>query len=261
MTSAHGKHEAADEITAPENVAADEAAVTDNGAEQTVATDDHATREVPALSARGLSLKAGRGWVFRDVGLQVRTGEAVLLVGPSGSGRSCLLLALTGRMSGATGDLVIAGHRLSAEPRKVHSRTAVARIGEVVVPEPNLTVAESIVERALLDGVKSGAGRSRFDAAADVLGLAVDPDSLVEQLSAIEQTALALSLAFIAPADVVVLDDVDAGVDAEGLQQLCGRMVELTRDGTAVIATAVQPPGDPTGLTVVILDPATGSVH
>lgn len=209
-----------------------------------------------AVIADGLSLKGGRGWVFRDVDLRVAPGETVLLVGPAGSGRSCLLLALTGRMAGATGDLTVAGYSLAGSARQVLSHSSVARISDLVVPEPDLTIAESIVERQLLDGARAEGARRRFDAAAGVLGLTADRQALVDDLSAAEQTALAMALAFIAPADVVVLDDVDRGVDAEGLQQLCARMVELAGDGTAIVATAVQPPPDAGGLTVVSLTPA-----
>ncbi|MDN5805301.1 MAG: hypothetical protein L0H26_12070, partial [Microlunatus sp.] len=166
---------------------------------------------------------------------------------------SSLLLALTGRMAGATGELVVGGHSVAAEPRVVRARTSVARIADVVVPEPNLTIAESIVERGLLDNIDGDTVRRRFDAAAGILGLDADHAVLVEELSAIEQTALALALAFIGPADVVVLDDADRGVDLAGLQEICGRLVELAADGTAIVATAVQPPQDTGGLTIVPL--------
>ncbi|WP_051267123.1 ATP-binding cassette domain-containing protein [Nakamurella lactea] len=277
MSAEHGRHEVADKQ--PETPTTDESPVADGSpvthgspvahetrvADETPVADEspvvgaEAPAPGPALVARGLSLRGSRGQVFADVALTVAVGETVLLVGPAGTGRSCLLLALTGRMAGATGELTVAGHSMAAEPRKVRARTSVARISEMIVPEPNLTVAESIVERGLLDDVKGDAVRQRFDAAADILGLPADRGVLVDELSAADRTALALALAFIGPADVVVLDDVDRDVDAQGLQQLCTRMVELGGDGTAIVATALQPPADPTGLTIIPLTPANGS--
>ncbi|MGI3779694.1 MAG: ATP-binding cassette domain-containing protein, partial [Janthinobacterium lividum] len=50
-----------------------------------------------------LSLVGPEGPVFTDVSLAVETGRLTVVVGPGGSGRSSLLLALCGRMRGCTG--------------------------------------------------------------------------------------------------------------------------------------------------------------
>ena len=44
-----------------------------------------------------------RGWAFRDVTFDAEPGSLIAIEGPSGSGRTCLLLALTGRMKATEG--------------------------------------------------------------------------------------------------------------------------------------------------------------
>jgi len=50
----------------------------------------------PLLEAQGLGRRdpAGAGWLLDDVDLQVRTGDRVAIVGPSGAGKTLLLRAL-----------------------------------------------------------------------------------------------------------------------------------------------------------------------
>ncbi|GLX48257.1 hypothetical protein Shyhy01_12070 [Streptomyces hygroscopicus subsp. hygroscopicus] len=50
------------------------------------------------VTAEGLGLRGPRGWAFRGVSLDAEPGSLIAIEGPSGSGRTCLLLTLTGRM-------------------------------------------------------------------------------------------------------------------------------------------------------------------
>ncbi|MYT05250.1 ATP-binding cassette domain-containing protein, partial [Streptomyces sviceus] len=51
-----------------------------------------------AVTAEGFGLKGPRGWAFRGIDLAAEPGALIAVEGPSGSGRTSLLLALTGRM-------------------------------------------------------------------------------------------------------------------------------------------------------------------
>ncbi|CAM5381015.1 hypothetical protein SRIMM317S_02567 [Streptomyces rimosus subsp. rimosus] len=70
------------------------------------------TRQGAAVNARGIGVKGPRGWAFRDVHITAGPGSLIAVEGPSGSGRTCLLLALTGRMTLAEGH----GHGRRAAP-------------------------------------------------------------------------------------------------------------------------------------------------
>lgn len=61
------------------------------------------------ISAEGLGLKGPRGWAFRGMDLQAEPGSLIAVEGPSGSGRTCLLLALSGRMRTTEGSAEVDG--------------------------------------------------------------------------------------------------------------------------------------------------------
>ena len=104
-------------------------------------TSGHETRSTdqlpppgPVLVAQGLGLLSKAGWVFQNVDLTLRPGSVAAIVGPAGTGRSCLLLALSGRMEANAGRLMVAGHMLDVKPSSIRSVTAVARIGSLGRP-------------------------------------------------------------------------------------------------------------------------------
>ena len=197
----------------------------------------------PVLEAVHLNLTGPEGPVFTDVSLTVGPARLTLLVGTSGTGRSSLLLALGGRMRGTTGTLRRHGRdvRTRRDLKALRSATAVARVATVIVPEARLTVGESVTERALLDGVRPGAAETAFAAAEELLDVRLDRAALVEQLPAYEATALAVALALVRPAEVVLLDDLDADLDLTDQRRLVDALVRLAASGPAVVATTTEP--------------------
>ena len=197
---------------------------------------------MPVVSARGLGLRTRRGWVFRNVDLDVQTGELVALTGPSGSGRTSLLLALAGRFVTNHGTLERRGS------------AALGYVPDVSEPEPGLTVAEHVEERLLLCGSRTAptegpgasgksAGRARWRRRyrRDLVVAALqdypgDPDELVRNLGAYHRHLLGLALARIDGPRLVVVDDADADLSAIERAELWTRLRALTDDGVAVIA-------------------------
>lgn len=59
------------------------------------------------LSARGLGFRRGQRWIFRDLDIDLRAGEFLALVGPSGVGKSTLLSCLCGFRQPTEGEITI----------------------------------------------------------------------------------------------------------------------------------------------------------
>ena len=234
----HGRHEA----DQPPPVVASDAHETEvdqpplavgpgsDGTEQPPADDP----QQPVLRARGLGLRLGDRPVFAAVDLDVEPASVVAVVGLAGTGRSALLLALTGRMSVTEGILEVSG---TSDLRRIRATTAVARITGFIELEDRLTVAEAITERSLLDGVRVPAGERAVRAAADLLGLSLDGDRLVEDLSARDRTLLAVAVACARPAAVIVLDDLDGGLHLADQADVFVALTNLAASGPAIVVS------------------------
>jgi ABC-2 type transport system ATP-binding protein len=211
----------------------------------------------PVVAVRHLSLDGPEGPVFRDVSLDLEAGRLTVLIGPSGSGRSSLLLALCGRMQGCTGTVRTHGRpvRSRRDLRDLRRSTSVARVATIVAPEPRLTVDQSVTERGLLDGVRPDAAHRAVAAAEDLLGVRLDRDALVERLTAYDRAALAVALALVRPAELVVLDDVDADLDLDDQRRFLDALVRVAATGPAVVATSTEHASVPTDARLVTLVP------
>lgn len=195
----------------------------------------------PALVAKDLSLVTGDGVVFRAVDITVQPGTVAAIVGPSGTGRSCLLLALTGRMAHSAGTLKVAGHDATEGLARLRSLTGVARISYRIGPEPTLTVAESVDERCLLEDVPLPEGRQRFAEVCQTLELQVAPSTLVRDIGGVDGTKLAVALAAVRVSAVLVLDDLDGGVSGQDEFDLIHALIALAATGPAIVVTTTDP--------------------
>ena len=194
----------------------------------------------PALEATGLTLETKRGTLFHDISLTVRSASLAAIVGPSGTGRSSLLLALTGRMGITMGMLAIAGRKLADSASEVRALTSVARIGNTIGPEPALTINESVDESCLLDNVNMAEGRLRFAEACTALDLTVEPSLLIGDVGGERATLLAVALACVRISAVIVVDDIDRGVDIATQHRIVAaldRLTKMTKTGPAIIVT------------------------
>jgi ABC-2 type transport system ATP-binding protein len=158
-----------------------------------------------------------RRWVFRGLDVTVAAGETVAVVGPPGSGRTTVLLALVRRF------------RLSAGTITLSGTASLGHLAGVAEPESVQTVTECVRERLAV------LGRPRGEAT-DLYGL--DPGRKAWQLSPYEKQVLGLVLARLGDPAVIALDGVDEGLDAGEQAALWERLAELTAAGIAVIVTA-----------------------
>lgn len=213
------------------------------------------------IVADGLGVKGPRGWAVRGASVDAGPGSLVTIEGPSGSGRTCLLLALTGRMKVTEGTAEVGGARLPKQLPAVRRFSALAHVPGVTDLDPALTVGEHLRERALLQRRFGGSLRGllrprreraaesqrRVDEALEAAGLAPKalpkgPRTAVRDLERLEALRLSVALALIARPRLLGVDDADLKLaDAER-----ARMWELLRSladaGTTVVAVCSEAP-------------------
>ena len=65
------------------------------------------------LEARKLSVQRGERILFRDLQIQLHTGQALLVAGPNGAGKTTLLRTLCGLSQPSQGSIHWRGHDIS----------------------------------------------------------------------------------------------------------------------------------------------------
>ncbi|WP_328909693.1 ATP-binding cassette domain-containing protein [Streptomyces sp. NBC_00234] len=214
-----------------------------------------------AVSAEDFGLRGPRGWAFRGVGFTAAPGSLLAVEGPSGSGRTCLLLALTGRMRSTEGHAETGGLRLPGKLAAVRRISALGPVPGVSELDPAFTVAEHLRERALLqrrfDGSlrtllrpraeRAATARARIDAALDEAGL--DPATLpkaertsVRDLERLEALRLSVALALIGRPRLLAVDDTDLKLSDAERAEAWALLRSVADDGTTVIAVCSEAP-------------------
>ncbi|MFD3946515.1 ATP-binding cassette domain-containing protein [Streptomyces sp. NPDC058579] len=216
-----------------------------------------------AVVADGFGLKGPRGWVFREVGFRAEPGALVAIEGPSGSGRTCLLLALSGRMKPHEGHAEVAGLPLPRRMAAVRRISALGPVPGVSDLDPALTVAEHLRERALLqrryDGAvralfrppaeRAAATKARIDAALEASGLDLDAlpkaeRTSVRDLERLEALRLSVALALIGRPRLLALDDTDLKLSAADRAEAWKLLRSIADAGTTVLAVCSEAPED-----------------
>ncbi|MFF6814520.1 ATP-binding cassette domain-containing protein [Streptomyces sp. NPDC012403] len=219
-----------------------------------------------AVTARGFGLKGPRGWAFRGVSADAEPGSLIAVEGPSGSGRTCLLLALTGRMRPTEGLAAVGGLELSKRMSAVRRRSALAHVAGVTDLDPALTVGEHLREQALLQrrfggslprprpwprprGERTREERERVDDALAVAGLdlAALPKAArtaVRDLERVEALRLSLALALLGRPRLLGVDDTDLKLPPAGRAEVWALLRSVAGTGTTVLAVCSEAPRD-----------------
>ncbi|MFB7468339.1 ATP-binding cassette domain-containing protein [Streptomyces sp. NPDC056224] len=216
-----------------------------------------------AVKAEDFGLKGPRGWVFRGVGIDAAPGSLIAVEGPSGTGRTCLLLALTGRMKPTAGHAEIAGHRLPKHMAAVRRIAALGPVAGITDLDQALTVAEQLREGAMLhrhyDGpvralLRSPAerradARARIEAALDAAGLDLTtlpkgPRTSVRDLERLESVRLSVAIALLGSPGLLALDDLDLKLSDTERTAAWELLRSIAAGGTTVLAVCSEAPDD-----------------
>jgi putative ABC transport system ATP-binding protein len=171
------------------------------------------TDPVISLKNAALSLEgnAGRVDILHDITLDVAQGETLGLVGPSGSGKSSLLMLMGGLEQATGGTITALGHDLTAMNEDDLARFRLEHMGVVFQSFhliPTMTALENVATPLELAGVRDAFDRARQEL--ETVGLSHRADHYPAQMSGGEQQRVALARAS-APRPHILLADEPTG--------------------------------------------------
>jgi heme exporter protein A len=183
------------------------------------------------LKARQIQIERHFEPVFSPVDIDVQAGELWLVTGANGAGKTTLLRLLAGVLRPTGGEV---------------DRTAarMAYLGHQLGIKEDLTVTENLSFHQSL----TGGGGATIDDAVVTVGLAAARRQTVRTLSAGQRKRCALARLLLAPADLWLLDEPYANLDAEGVALVDHLLAgQLASRGACVMSThgALRPPDLP----------------
>lgn len=185
------------------------------------------------VSLRGAVVVLGAFPALAEASLDVRRGEILLLAGPNGAGKTTLLRTCAGLTRIERGDGTVLGLDLRRDAADVRRRTGL--VGHSNGLYPDLTVFENVA----FWGRTVGATTDEVEAALARMDLSGRlRDVAAGRLSAGQKRRTALAALIARRAELWLLDEPHAGLDADGRDELDALLTVAVAAGATVIVAS-----------------------
>ena len=179
-----------------------------------------ATDETPIIDLSDVRLTlesdAGPVNILRGIDMALMPGQAVGLVGPSGSGKSSLMMVIAGLEQASSGRVQVAGRDITGlgeDALATFRREAVGIVFQAFHLVPTMTALENVAVPLELAG--QGNAFSRAESALESVGLADRLTHYPGQLSGGEQQRVAIARAFVTEPRVLLADEPTGNLDGD----------------------------------------------
>ena len=203
------------------------------------------TETILSLKDAELSLdgNAGRVDILKGITLDVRRGETLGLIGPSGSGKSSLLMLMGGLERATGGSVTALGHDLTALGEDALARVRRAHMGVVFQSFhliPTMTALENVATPLELAGAADAFDRAREEL--EAVGLGGRVDHYPSQMSGGEQQRVALARAAAPRPEILLADEPTGNLDGTTGQVIMDLLFGLRdRHGATLILVTHAP--------------------
>jgi ribose transport system ATP-binding protein/rhamnose transport system ATP-binding protein len=189
------------------------------------------------LEMRGVSKHFLGVQALRDVSFTLEAGQVLALIGENGAGKSTLIRALSGAHLPDEGEILMDGSPVKIAKPADAEALGIATVYQELNLFPDLTVVENLVfnrypGKGLIDWKKARREARDF---LHTLGLAVDVDRRVRELSVAEKQMLEIAKALARNVRVLILDEPTAVLGGEDVDQLLQLVRGLKERGVSVI--------------------------
>jgi len=192
-----------------------------------------------------LTLASGAGAVniLRGIDLAVAAGESVSVMGPSGAGKTSLMMIVAGLEQATGGTVTVAGHvlgQLSEDALALFRRDYMGIVFQDFHLIPTMTALENVSIPLELAGRRDAAQRAA--AGLESVGLGHRLTHYPGQLSGGEQQRVALARAFAAGPRLLLADEPTGNLDNDTGQMIVDLMFSLSEEhGTTLLLITHEP--------------------
>ncbi len=179
----------------------------------------------------------GQFHVLKDIDLEVKKGERIVVCGPSGSGKSTLIRCINHLETHQEGQIVVNGTELNADVRNIDAiRSEVGMVFQQFNLFPHLSVLENCTLAPIW--VKKMPKAEAEALAMQYLERVRIPEQAHKfplQLSGGQQQRVAIARALCMRPQIMLFDEPTSALDPEMIKEVLDVMVELAKEGMTML--------------------------
>jgi branched-chain amino acid transport system ATP-binding protein len=192
----------------------------------------------PLLDARQITKRFGGLYAVAGVDLAIRKGEILGVIGPNGAGKTTFVNCITGLDKPTSGTILFRGQDITKTPSYAIGRLGIARTFQIVKPLKQLSVRDNVAIGAMFGsrGKERTAGEAR-ERAEEVLtrvGLGHRITHVASDLTIADLKRLELAKALAMDPELLLLDEVMAGLNPTEIESAMELLRQINRDGVTL---------------------------
>jgi ABC-type polar amino acid transport system ATPase subunit len=179
----------------------------------------------------------GSNVVLDGVSLDIDKGEAIVVAGVSGSGKSTMLRCINGLETVDSGDITFEGHSIPKAGKSIYKLRA--DIG-MVFQNFNLFAHKTVLQNIMLGpievrGISESDAKERAEKLLERVGIPEKADQHPADLSGGQQQRVAIARALAMEPKLMLFDEPTSALDPEMIREVLDVMRDLAREGMTMI--------------------------
>ena len=189
------------------------------------------------LETRNLKKSFGKLEVLKGISTEIRRGEVVSIIGPSGGGKSTFLRCLNLLETPDGGQVLFKGQDITDKKLNISQyRQSIGMVFQHFNVFPNLTVLENVTLAPVLEKkIPKDQAKEEAMALLRRVGLGDKANEYPRKLSGGQKQRLAIVRAMAMKPEVMLFDEPTSALDPEMVKEVLNVIRELTRSGMTIL--------------------------
>lgn len=189
------------------------------------------------LETRNLKKSFGKLEMLKGISTEIRRGEVVSIIGPSGGGKSTFLRCLNLLETPDSGQVLFKGQDITDKKLNISQyRQSIGMVFQHFNVFPNLTVLENVTLAPVLEKkVPKDQAKEEAMALLRRVGLGDKANEYPRKLSGGQKQRLAIVRAMAMKPEVMLFDEPTSALDPEMVKEVLNVIRELTRSGMTIL--------------------------
>jgi len=187
------------------------------------------------LETKEISVYFGNMAALSDISVSIEEGEILGLIGPNGAGKTTFFNCVSGYLNCSAGAIYFKGKDITNDPTHRVCHLGICRTFQIVQNFEEMTVLENVMMGAFCRNSNPKKAARMAEEIIDFSGMAEKKEEIAGSLTLADQKRIELARAIATEPEVLLLDEVMAGLNNEETEQALALIRKVNEKGLTII--------------------------